>query len=329
MKKDYPIFILVALLFSHCHFQREFPSEQTIDEISHSHFVLNLDETIDLGINQIYCASFGIAWQEIEKIIDAEITIDSLYKDLNQLHKHQDFQTRLSPRDMLNTLSAKGDKIHIESAYQQHLPFQFELKANTEPFTFGNQPVRAFGTRGGLSKVSSQVEILFYKNDQDFALRLFPFDKNEEIILYKTAYPAKASFRDLMKGLEDKIQEESQNLKKGNYWQTEFLSQDRLMIPKIQFNASQNFSQLIGNEISSAKGMLYVEEARQRIALVLDQLGKEKESIRPVGIIENTDLPESKNLFFNRPFLIMLKKSKAKSPYLLAWIANSELLIKE
>jgi hypothetical protein len=46
----------------------------------------------------------------------------------------------------------------------------------------------------------------------------------------------------------------------------------------------------------------------------------ESESIMAGGIAP-------RNIIFNKPFLIMLKRHEAKSPYFALWVANAEILV--
>ncbi len=47
------------------------------------------------------------------------------------------------------------------------------------------------------------------------------------------------------------------------------------------------------------------------------------------AIEEDIELPKPKKMVFDKPFLILLKRTDAKNPYFGLWTMNTELMIRE
>lgn len=117
-------------------------------------------------------------------------------------------------------------------------------------------------------------------------------------------------------------------------WRYYYSSEDEVIIPKLNFNIETNYSTLEGNRFSSNKQNFQIETAWQRTAFILDESGAEIESEAEIVVAveemeEEYEKPKPKKMIFDKPFLILLKRTDSKNPYFGLWTTNTELLTKE
>lgn len=74
-----------------------------------------------------------------------------------------------------------------------------------------------------------------------------------------------------------------------------------------------------------------VDEAWQRTAFILDEVGAEVESEALIYTFEEivAEKPQPKRLNFDKPFTLFLTKVNSVNPYFGMWVADAELMIKE
>lgn len=323
--------------------------------------VPTLDAAIPQGKNAIWCASFQMAWDRLKsdviaepiRIAGAEDIADRLNKAAiseNDLPEGSFYATagRTSDgiaetirRDMQERFGKEPaeledkDAVILAYAYlQANLPFTLPYFENHEAFDFtdgqGKQtPVSSFGLRDAdRSKyydVRGQVEVLYLHREKDpyqpseFALDLCRASQPNQIIL--ACLPRKETLQATLKDLEQKIGDsrpEERERKLG--------SNALLLVPNLHWSVSHRFSELEGADKSfqneKARG-LWIATAQQTIDFRLDRSGVEfKSQVRTIVPCSDPDY------FFNRPFLIVMKKRGAERPFFAMWVENAELLCK-
>lgn len=100
---------------------------------------------------------------------------------------------------------------------------------------------------------------------------------------------------------------------------------EKLYIPVLNFDVLRKYSELYKHPIHTANENIdgtSITFAAQSIRFRLDERGAilKSEGIDASGLTE-------RNLVFDKPFLIMLKRQEAKVPYFALWIGNTELLV--
>ena len=100
---------------------------------------------------------------------------------------------------------------------------------------------------------------------------------------------------------------------------------ENLYVPVLNFDVLRVYSELCGHPIRSANKKLdgtNIALAAQTIRFRLDERGAvlKSEAIMCFGLT-------SRNLVFDKPFLILLKRRDAKRPYFALWVGNAELLV--
>lgn len=114
-------------------------------------------------------------------------------------------------------------------------------------------------------------------------------------------------------------------------WKYYFNEEDIVLIPKFNFNIETNYTNLEGNKFNSINQNFQIESAWQRTAFILDESGAEIESEAEIEVASEEvekeyQKPKPKKMIFNKPFLILLKRTDAKNPYFGLWTTNSELM---
>jgi hypothetical protein len=106
--------------------------------------------------------------------------------------------------------------------------------------------------------------------------------------------------------------------------------EDRLLIPKLKFDYKSHHSAFEGAMFSFGNNTLpyQIESFTQCIAFSLDEAGAR---VYQRSIVEAAvDLEKRpKNLFFNKPFLIIIRHKGNSNPYFAAWIENTDFMQKE
>lgn len=300
------------------------------------------------GENVVYCLSFQIAWNQlVEKgkkgddsdknkppiarfLSESLSTKDDISEDCYVAmagKRRDDIVAKIN-----EALKAKfGDEapvvkesLQIEDtalayAYMyKNLKFEKEFEGLDAPIAFessaGTTNVAAFGIQkyssGKHKELGKQVEVIEYKDDSEFIIRLKSAGSEDDIIL------AKVEPQDTLLETVEAVQKRAG---KPRAWQLG--RGDTLQIPKFDFDITRYYDEL-------KKVYYLIEEAMQRVCFRLDEKGAVLKS--EAGIVQ---APEEhgrpRHFVFDRPFLLYLKKKDAKYPYFAMWVENTELMVKK
>ncbi|MDD3772942.1 MAG: hypothetical protein PHC38_09855, partial [Weeksellaceae bacterium] len=204
----------------------------------------------------------------------------------------------------------------------------------TGKLTFDEQKVASFGVDGfDEYELLQSVKIMYYKDDNNFIAKLLPKDKTHEIILFKT----EENFNSMIEMITEitKLTEVGNQEKENEKinWKYRWNDEDKLRIPKFNFNIETNYSTLEGTHFNAGNQIYNIETAWQRTAFILDENGAEIESeawMKATSVAEeDREKPHPKKLIFDKEFLILLKRTDTERPYFGLWTSNTELMIKE
>ncbi len=325
-------FISLIVLFG-CNSDREFSERKNLSEFNKTIFVPTLEHKITNDSNYIYCATLLFAWDEIRKQIESPLTISEKDYDLNLVHNSSTFEDVLKSEEYDASGEIDGDKIKARAVFKKSLPYKNKLINFNGELTFDGQRVSSFGVRGFDSyKLLRIIEIMYYKNDDDFIIKLLPENTEHEILLFKTT----KEFHSLveMKNEIEKLtllgQSESKNEKTN--WKYQLSEDDKVVIPKFDFNIETNYTGLEGCRFNTKDQNFLVTKAWQSTAFIFDENGAKikSESVFEAATEEmDEDRPKPKKMIFDKPFLILLKRVDADNPYFGLWTSNAELMIKE
>ncbi len=181
------ILLLILTTFYSCNNDRRFPKVKNLSEFKETQFIPTLEHQISNDKNSVYCATLLFAWDEIRKQINSPLTISKDYFDLKLLNQSTSFVNALKSNEYEVSGDVDGDIIKAKAEFNKSLPFELKLQSFNNKLTFDGQKVSSFGVYGYDSYEQLQiVKIIYYKNDNNFIIKLLPKDKKHEIILFKT-----------------------------------------------------------------------------------------------------------------------------------------------
>lgn len=315
--------------------EEKFLKVKNLSAYHKTQFISTLDCKISNDKNSIYCATLLFAWDEIRKQINSPLIISDEYSDLKMLNNSTSYKNVLKSNEYKVSGVVEGDLIKARAEFNKSLPFKLKLQSFKNNLTFDRQKVSSFGVNNNDSyEQLNIVKIIYYKNDNNFIIKLLPKDKEHEIILFKTdeSYNSISDMSNEIERLTEIGKNEMKNEKTD--WKYYYNEEDIVVIPKFNFNIETNYTSLEGNNFKSYKQYFQIVRAWQRTAFILDESGAEIESeaeivAAPAAMVEEHDKPTPKKMIFDKPFLILLKRTDAKYPYFGLWTTNSELMAKE
>lgn len=313
--------------------ERNFDEVKDLSKFPKTEFLPTLENNISDNKNAVYCATLPFAWKEITEVTGKPSNIDKSYIDLTLLNNSKSYLNVLKKDDYESTVEFEDNLIIASVFFKKSLPFEFKLNSYDKKLVFDNTSVKSFGLSGyDEFEMINSVQIIYYKNDANFIIKLFPKDKNHEIILFKTEQKFKTMFemnQEIEKLTDLAIIEKQSNL----YWKYEIKEEDKIIIPKFNFNIITNFTTLEGNFFKGFENQYRIQSVTQRNAFILDESGAEIESEVEFAVDASeepiNEKPKPKIMVFDKPFLILLKRTDSKNPYFGLWNVNSELMIKE
>jgi len=308
-----------------CQTGSKFPEVKKLSEYKKTNFVPTLESSFSSDKNAIYCVTLLYAWDGVRNIVREPLKINPQFTDLILLNDSKSFKGVLNPDEYKISSDVSGEEIVVKAEFKKSLPFETKLTDMPNHLQFNGQKVAAFGVWGGDKELTRKTKILYYKNDDDFIIKILPKDQEHEIILYKPS----AKFQKLQEVVFDierksKLGEEEAPLN----WKYSWTKEDILTIPKLQFNIEHNYPTIERKSINATNRELFIVKAWQKTAFILNESGAEIEGKVEITATDESPKPDKKpkNMLFNKPFFVMLKKNNSENPYFGAWIANTELM---
>lgn len=313
----------------------KFPKVKDLSQYPKTEFITTLESKINNNNNNVYCVTMLYAWNEIKNKINQPFQIDSNFKHLTLLNYSTSFKDVLNTDEYIISSEIDGQNIRAKAKFNKYLPFQTELNGYKDRLKFNNEKVLSFGITGYDSHDKLKiVSILYYKNDNNFVIKLHPKDTNHEIILFKSEkkFDKMSDINSEIIKLTIQGKEDKQN--ENINWKYGILEEDEIIIPKFNFNIETIYKDLAGNTFNVKDQSYIIEKAWQRTAFILDEKGAEVESeaefaVATEEMAEEVNKPKPKKMIFDKPFFIMLKKTKSQNPYFGLWVANTELMSKK
>lgn len=335
MKSNLILVFLISLIFFNCTEQREFKEAKILSEYPQTEFLPTLENKIPKDKNAVYCVTLLYAWEEIRKTIKIPLQINSKENtaDLVLLNNSTLFKNVLNDDEYLTSVNVEGGNIIAKAEFNKSLPFEFDLNSFDNELIFDGIKVASFGSFGGGKDAYKTIKILYYKNNNEFIIKLLPKDQQHEIILFKTKKKFE-NFDQMNIQLEkNRNLGEKEQKKQSKYWKYYLQDEDELIIPKFNFNIETNYSSLEGNQIKTSKNNYVIGTAWQRTAFILDEKGAKIESEVVIEALldemEEEEKPKPKKMRFDKPFFVLLKKTNSTTPYFTLFANNAELMVKE
>ena len=334
MKRINIIFAIVLTTLISCNNDRKFSEVRNLSEFEKTEFIPTIEHKINSERNSVYCVTLLYAWDEIRKKINLPLEISEENYDLALLNASYSFVDVLKSNEYTVSGNIDGDLITAKAEFSKSLPFEIKLEDFRNRLVFDGKAVASFGITGYSDYEKLKiVRIVYYKDDNNFIIKLLPKEKNHEIVLFKTeqTFNSMAEMVNEIERLAEIGKTEKKNEKLS--WKYYFADEDEVVIPKFNFNIETNYTTLEGNKFKTEKANYQIERAWQRTAFILDESGAKIESEAEMAVaveeVEDYEKPKPKKMIFDRSFLILLKRTDTKNPYFGLWTTNVELMIKE
>lgn len=296
---------------------------KNLDEYKNTVFVPTLESKFNTKYNAVYAVSLLMAWDEIKNQIGTPIEkIQS--EELVLMNNSNSYHNVLAKNEYKTSVEVMGSRIKAKAFFYKTLPYKFPLSRYNNDLTFGKSKVVSFGCKGE----NPVLEVVYYTNDNDFAIRLFPEDYEHEIILMKTPYGNEINIKDQFNWL-DSLNKEVQKSRRRRVFERHIDYSDLIKIPVLEFDIDHNFENVEGTDFSLNNNKLIVDTVYQRVAFVMDENGAVVESESEMYAEEAVIESKPKRIIFDSPYFIFLKRKDAGYPYFAMFVANDELMIKE
>jgi len=200
--------------------------------------------------------------------------------------------------------------------------------ADNDEIAFGSTQVKnfGFGTNPRLlpDGVMDQVSIYDYRSADDFVITVKPKAKEDELILAKLQ-PGVT----LQATIDSVLQRISAN-------QPEPMGPDpELAIPKLNFDLRGDFQQLedliLEPSPSAHVKKLVTTKVQQLVRFQLNEKGailkSEAVIVMKTLAIQGGTTPDRHIMIFDKPFLILMKRTDSPHPYFALWVGNASLLV--
>jgi hypothetical protein len=336
------LILAVSLAFTSCNFGNkksepiwsDLPEVTSLDNLKQTDFVITLENPISENKNIIYAPAFLYVWDKIKEELKFPIIADNKNSlDFNLLNKSISHQSSLTDKEYSATAEIVDGAIIARAFFNKTLPFETKLQVLDKPINFDTTKVSAFGMYNYNEDAIKFTQIIYYKDDNNFILKLIPKDKQHEIILVKglDKYQTLKDAINLTNDLIAQGKQEQSNIKLT--WKYQIVQEDIFAIPAIKFNISTHYKNIEGQAFSTSNKVKHtVDEAYQRTGFILNENGAVVESEAVVALDSASAEPiitHPKRMIFDKPFLIMIKRVDKTNPYFVMKVANTELLTRQ
>jgi len=346
-------YLLYLLVFSFCSMSfllcgfSFFKKEKSVSETAQQQQVVKNDENLQ---NNLWCITFQLVWNEFmnkftngkpvmfdggnPKLADElnkklytkdDISSDSYYiadgKISHALKKQIEkgiYKKFKEKSDILNMINWNVKDSYLFYAMLKKdfnflTPFD---KLNSVPFNFSKENVKYFGIKDNSSKkLYSNVNVLFYNSDKEYAVKLMTKER-EEVILFRT------ELNDTFENLYAYVKK---NTSKDN-----FMKHDILLVPEIKVDKVISYTELCNKKISGSDYV--ISQALQTIKFKMDNKGGTLKSEAAIAVMKTALVPESRQsrfFLFDKPFVMFLKEQDKDKPYYAMKIDNTDYLVRE
>lgn len=299
--------------------------------------------------NDIWIGSFKLAWDELGDFIGANVLFEEENKLANSLNNSQfnkeqlsyndyyikvGYSTKKLGKEIIEEVKNKYNKnpmlnleeydsytkgITVYSIINKEFTFKnsFDLLSSSK---FGNSIIkyRYFGINDKSdSKLKDMVSVLFYNEDNDFAIQL-DTNEGEKIILYRT--DVNTSFDEAYNRVNKEKEKYIGSRKLNKY--------DEIKIPFLSVNGVVRYEELIGKTIIGTKGM-YIKEALQQVEFSLNQKGGNLNSESSISTDYLNENIYGKKYYFNNNFILFMVEQDKELPYMCLNVENTDILIED
>jgi hypothetical protein len=314
----------------------DLPELVTIDSLKSTDFVATMESDISSEKNIIYCPTLLYAWNEIRKLTgELKVREDKDSRSITELNDNNSFENSLSPSEFKTEVQINGENIISKAEFNTELTFKPYLEKMDYPLMFKQKNVNGFGMIGYNLDIAKQLNILYFKNNENFIFKINPEQKDNEIIfIMGSEFASSKTFSEILIKLKEHISIGENEIKNSiNLWKYNLKEHETFAIPDLAFNIEKSFNELIGQGVYNDNKIYTIKIAKQRNALLLNNKGAKIESEAEIAV-EAADAPPmdnkiiEKHMFLNNTFFIVFKHTSKANPYFIVKINTDELMTK-
>lgn len=314
-----------------------------------------------LTTNSAWCGTMQLVWNDMmdvaggePKFFETSVMTDNLNKksfdtsDLSEDYYYKKFGVKNlalkdeiekgikdkfgETSDILDKLDWSNEALDPDTAGVDRYLFYAMLKREFEypqEFTvlkegkFGDtENVKYFGVdKTSKESADKQLSVLYYENEEDFALEIETKDSDRIILVRKDSF--ETNFKDIYNVVKSRA-----NAYEGS---RKFEKIDEFKMPNIEFDVLRNYDELTGKKFSSPKFEGQINAAMQTIKLKIDEKGGsiKSEAALDVTFTSSIVLEEEKTVpryfYCDDEFVIFLVEEGKENPYFAAKIDDITL----
>jgi len=318
---------IVSVLFFACQGSKEtaFSEARPLNDLQNTRFVQTLESPLEKGKNTVYCSTLLFAWDMFRREMNGDVRVKAEDVDLFMLNASRSFERSLPADEFSSTVVHSQNQLIIKVSCHVLLPFIRPFAITNAPLLFNDSTIESFGSDGE----NNLVEMLYYKNDTDFVIKLRTKDTSHELILMNTDKTFETLFQAIQVA-DEKIKFGKKEKKGHDDKRYKLCSEDAVRIPEINFKLKTNYPTLENREVYASGVNWKTIAVNQLTAFNLDEKGAEVESVAEMRLGAMYD-PNNKpkRLIFNKPFFVFVRKVGVANPYFALWVENAELLVKK
>lgn len=274
--------------------------------------------------NNLWVGTMDIAWKRLTKVLNLDkIEFKNYFEIVEKLNESKFTEDMLSKENYdINVEENVLGGYTIETKLNKVLTFEpkFEnLSDYYKELTFGNENenIKYFGIEStSFNNMYTNVRVLFYNSDSDFAVKLLTKEK-DEILLYRTN--DNKSFDEYY---NDIIEKETKYT--GS---KDFQKEDKLRVPFISFKGLISYNDLLGKEILNSNGQ-YIKKMIEDVDFAMNESGCNL--LSNVSLISaSIGINNGRLFYYNDIFVLFMKEEKEDMPYFSLKVDNSNILDKK
>lgn len=254
-----------------------------------------------------YYQTYGLQTKKLKETIEKEIE-----------EKFDEKSDILDSFEWFETEKEAGNNYFFYAILKKVFTFEYEFE-DLEKGTFEDgkyENIEYFGTSSDTDdRVKRQIRILYYNNDEDFAVSIST-KENENIILCNN--PEGKNFKEIYDNI---------NTKNKQYSGIRILEdKDDFKMPNIKIDLEESYDDLVGKEFKTEKSEGRISQVLQTIQLELNKKGGTLKS--EAGISADitsaiiTDEKTPKHLYLDDSFVMFLVENDKDTPYYAAKITD-------
>lgn len=273
-------------------------------------------------VNNLWIGTLDLAWKDLEEKVGGKIELEENVDMANELNNSTFSKEMLDENDyQINVTRTITNGYNIEAKLNKNLNFlyPFDNFNNDYNYTFGKDGkdyIKYFGiNNASKEELNQNVEVLFYNENNDFAVSL-KTKEGDEIILYRT--DENKSF--------DEYYEDIKNKKENYNGSTTFEENDELLVPYVRVNGMIVYNEFTDKIIKNTNGM-YISNVMQDVNFNLNESGCNLQS-HATMTTEYLSVG-SRYFWFRDTFIIFMKEEKSDMPYFALKVDNQDILEKK